>query len=257
VDFQQYIRPISKLGTNELPSQIEKLEAHASHLLDAFIGLRERYEMLDPMLFHEQVPKLRGSGTQARGYMILRHSLFLSCAQDIAKLSLDDDKRTPSIRNLMDTLADSNLRDELRETFANWHSPSIEVETDPKIIDALKQMEIREEAEQRSQFDDLYSQSMAAWTALSTSSFMDGFLTIRDKVSAHTEVQYVADRYQFIDIGSLGIKWVDMRRAIELMQSLVALLGLLIRNAGFAWNVLDEQLSRASNAFWLHPEVLP
>lgn len=238
-----------------MPTQIEKLEAHARHLLDAFIGLRERYEMLQPMLFNEQVPKQHGSGKQARGFLILRHSLFLSCAQDIAKLSLDDDKRTPSLLNLMSALNDTNLRNSFREKFAIWHSPSIETETDPEIVEALKRMDLREEGERRAQFDELFIQASNEWTALSANAFLHGFCTIRDKVSAHTEVQYVVDKYQFVDISSLGIKWSDMRKAIESMQSIVELLGILIRNAGFAWDMLDEQLSKASNAFWLQSDA--
>ncbi len=233
-----------------MPTQIEKLEAHASHLLDAFIGLRERYEMLDPMLFNEEVPKLYGSSKQARGFLILRHSLFLSCAQDIAKLSLDADKRTPSILNLMTDLNNLTLLNSLREKFVIWHTPLIEPETDPEIIEALKRMDLREESERRAQFDMLFIQAKNEWAALSTNPFMNGFSTIRNKVSAHTEVQYIVDKYQFVDISSLGIKWSDMRKAIGLMQSIVELLGLLIRNTGFAWDMLDEQLSKASNSFW-------
>ena len=238
-----------------MPSQVEKLQAHASHLLDAFLALRERYAMLDPMLFHEQVPLGRGSGRQARGVKTLRNSLFLSCVQDVAKLSMDDDKRTPSLRRLVSALDDQTLVAELREQFAGLSAPLIEMETDPEIIEALHRMGLREVAERRTQFDEILDRTRKDWVELSSSSFMSGFLTIRDKVTAHTEVQLVADKYQFVDIGALGTKWSDLRRAIGMMQSLVESLGLLIRNAGFAWEMLDEQLSRASHAFWLPPET--
>lgn len=236
-----------------MSSQIEKLEAHASHLLDAFIGLRERYAMLDPMLFHSEVPKQHGSGPQASGFEILRHSLFLSCAQDIAKLSMDSDKRTPSLRNLVTAIEENTLRVELREKFALWKIPSIDSETDPEIIAALRRIEDREQAERRVQFDGLYSEASSLWTKLSGSVAIQGFLTIRDKVSAHTEVRFIADKYQFVDIGALGINWGDLKNTIETMQRLVELLGLIVRNAGFAWDMLDEQLSKASTAFWSPP----
>jgi hypothetical protein len=238
-----------------MPSRIEKLQAHAGHLLDAFLGLRERYAMLEPMLFQDQVPKSRGSGKQARGFLTLRHSLFLSCVQDIAKLSTDDDKRTPSIKNLVSALDDANLVKTLRERFAAWHVPVVEAETDPEIVEALRRMELREETERRAQFDEILGRAQKAWIELSSSPFMGSFLTIRDKVAAHTEVQFVADKYQFVDISTLGVKWSDLRKAIELMQGLVESLGLLIRNAGFAWDMLDEQLSKASQYFWLPSET--
>lgn len=237
-----------------MPSQSEKLEAHASHLLDAFIQLRERYAMLEPMLFDPDVPQQRGSGAQARGFLTLRHSLFLSCAQDIAKLALDADKRTPSIKNLMTSLEDPHLCKVLREKYAMWEIPSVETETDPEIIAALERMELREQAERQAQFDEILSRAKRNWAALEVESYLFGFLAIRDKVSAHTEVRLVADKYQFVDIGTLGIKWSDMRRAIETMQSLVEDLGLVIRNAGFAWEMLDGQLAKASKAFWLAPK---
>ena len=237
-----------------MPSQSKKLEAHASHLLDAFIRLRERYAMLEPMLFDPEVPKQWGYGERMRGFLTLRHSLFLSCAQDIAKLSLDSDKRTPSIKNLMTSLEDFDLCKVLRENYAIWVIPSVETETDPEIIAALKRMELREQDERRAQFDEIFSRAKNNWAALEAEPYLTGFLTIRDKVSAHTEVHLVADKYQFVDIAALGIKWSDMRRAIETMQSLVEDLGVVIRNAGFAWDMLDEQLVKSSKAFWLVSE---
>ena len=59
-----------------MPTQIEKLQASANHLLDAFIELREKYALLEPMLISEMVQKERGSGRQARGFEILKYSLF-------------------------------------------------------------------------------------------------------------------------------------------------------------------------------------
>ncbi len=233
-----------------MPTQIEKLEAHASHLLDAFIQLRQRYAMLDPMLFDKLVIKSNGSGEKARGFSVLKHSLFLSCAQDIAKLMVDDDPRTPSLSNHIKALTDEALGQTLRERFAVWKIPLAEDETDPEIIEALRRMELREEAQRRAQFDELYCEATALWAALSTTGVIKSFKTIRDKVSAHTEVRLVADKYQFVDIGTLGIKWGDIKSTIDQMQRLVEIIGLLVRNAGFAWDSLDEQLTRASQGFW-------
>lgn len=233
-----------------MPSQIEKLEAHAGHLLDAFIGLREKYAMLEPMLFDPDTTRNRGARDQARGFQILRSSLFLSCVQDIAKLTLDADKRTPSIRNLVGALDESAVVAELEDRYAIWVIPSVEEESDPEIAAALKRMDERERVERREQFREHLAELRDLWTKLSTAPAMTGFLTVRDKVSAHTEVRFVADKYQLVDIGTLGIKWRDLRESIESMQRLVELIGLTVRNAGFAWDSLDHQLSKASKSFW-------
>ena len=84
---------------------------------------------------------------------------------------------------------------------------------------------------------------------------MEGFATVRDKVSAHTEIRCVADKYQLVDIGALGIKWGDLLLTIDAMQQMVELVGLIIRNAGFAWESLENQLSAAAGAFWSVPDA--
>jgi hypothetical protein len=233
-----------------MPSQSEKLEAHASHLLDAFLRLRERYAMLEPMLFDPVVPERYGSGVQARGFKTLRHSLFLSCAQDIAKLSLDSDKRTPSIKNLMESIEDTRLCMELKDKYAIWVIPDAEIETEPEILAVLKKIELQEEEARRVQFDDILAKVRCKWSKFEIEPYLFGFLTIRDKISAHTEVLLVHDEYQFVDIGGLNIKWSDISRAIESMQSIIEDLGLVIRNSGFAWDSLDRQLLEVSSAFW-------
>lgn len=231
-----------------MPTRIEKLQAHSSLLLDSFIQLQERYALLEPMLFNVSVVKNKGSGKPARGFLILRHSLFLSCSQDIAKLTLDSDERTPSLFKLMRDLSDKSVRDKLRELFAIWEIPIFE--DDLEIQEALHRIELREEAERREQFDTLFCEATTIWTKISTSSAMHGFKTIRDKISAHTEIRFVADKYQFVDIGKLGIQWGEIGSTIHDMQKLIELTGLLIRNSNFAWDMLKDQLSQASQDFW-------
>lgn len=148
-------------------------------------------------------------------------------------------------------LEDPAAHHELRERFSNWHVPLIEEETDPQIVAALRQLDLREAAENRNRFDQTYADAVEKYAELSASSAVNACRTVRDKVSAHTEVRFVADKYKLVDIADLGLKWGDLRTTIDRMQTLVANLGLLIRNAGFAWDMLDEQLQRASAGFWL------
>lgn len=234
-----------------MPSQIKKLEAHTGHLLDGFIRLRERYSILAPMLFSEEVIKLYGTAGRTRGFWTLRKSLFLSCAQDIAKLSLDRDKRAPSIRNIMIALDNKEICDALRNQFANWSLPSLEEEKDPEIIAAIQRIELREQGEKRVQFDEILTDAKKEWALLAANDYMTSFLTIRDKVTAHTEIRHVADKYEPIDLSDLGLTWNDLTLAINAMQSLIEKLGTLIRNAGFAWDSFDYQVNKASKAFWV------
>jgi hypothetical protein len=232
-----------------MPTQIEKLEAYAAHLLDGFIFLRQRYAMLAPMLFSEAVVAKHGAKEKHAGFNILKNSLFLSCSQDIAKLAMDDDERTPSIRNIIGPLSNDALRAELQQRYAKWALSPID-EKDIELVAAIKQLQLRDQAERVTHFGELYCELTKLWSALSTSKAMKSFQTIRDKLTAHTEIRYTADKYQPIDISNLGLKWSDMKVVMDQMQRSVELLGVLVRNAGFAWPMLDEQWASASKEFW-------
>jgi hypothetical protein len=235
-------------------SQIKKLEAHSRHLLNGFIVLRQRYAMLAPMLFESRVRKQWGSGVRALGFSTLKSSLFLSCAQDITKLALDRDNRTPSITNLISYLEDPSLCAALRTQYAAWVTPLAEPEADPEIIAIIEKMEAAERAARLIQFDEIMSRVRCNWKTLKGEPHLNSFRTIRDKVSAHTEMLLGVDGYQTVDISKLGIKWSDIELTIKRLELIVEDLGLLITNRSFAWDRLDELLAEGSKAFWLISE---
>lgn len=234
-----------------MPTQIERVEALSAHLLDGFLALRERYALLDPMLFNSSVASSRGSGRQARGFRALRKSLFLTCAQDIAKLVADTDSRAPSITNITTALRDSTLVASLKARYVAWVVPSIENETDSEIVEALRLLELDERAGRATEFDRHLRDLLALADELLSSPVIESFRTIRDKVTAHTEVRFVADKYRLFDLADLGLKWRDLQASIVSIQRAVELIGMVVRNTGFAWDMLDHQLSNAANEFWL------
>lgn len=228
-----------------------KLEAHASHFLTAFIQLRERYALLHPMLFTQHVPVQYGSGKRSRGFAILKNSLFLSCCQDIAKLSTDSFEKTPSIKKLLTALADDSLRAECRAEYCLDGSPPANPDHEPELVEALKSLADEEVMRRGDDFDTKYMHALNLWNALSTSPTLHGFRTIRDRVSAHTEVRFVNEEYQLVDIGVLGIKWGDLKTTIAQMQEIVELIGLLTRCTSFAWESLTQMLTKAGGDFWV------
>lgn len=233
-----------------MPSQLERLESHAGHLLDAFLVLRERYAMLRPMLFDARLKRVHASVRQRRGFKTLRLSLFLGCAQDIAKLTLDRDSGTPSVVNIVSDLSTTAIADQLRDRFAHWILPSIESESDPDVVEALQRIQSARQSERRSEFDTLLNELTDRSDVFLASPHVKAFHTVRDKISAHTEIRCVADKYQLYELGSLGLKWTDLDQSICEMQRLVELIGLVVRNAGFAWDRFDTQLTSAASAFW-------
>ncbi len=188
-----------------MPSDIEKLEAHAEHLLDGFITLRERYAILRPMLHDKDVVKNKGSKKQYRGFIIIRNVLFLSCCQAIANLCFDKDVRCPSISQTISKLENNTLRGKLKKKYSEWTVPSIG-EHEPEIIELLRLMEENERLEREVIFDEKYNELLALWTSFSTSKSLQSLEKIRNKVAAHTDISLIDGKYKLFDISSLDLK---------------------------------------------------
>lgn len=236
---------------SQVAARLVKLDAHASHLLDAFLVLRERYAMLHPMLFKEGVPERWGSGKRARGYFTLRHTLFLACCQDIAKIVMDDHDQTPSVKKLVVALENPLVRSELRKRYTVVQATIVDGEPDQGLIEVLRRMDEQEALQLGREFDRHYTDLVRAWDDLASSQAISGFVTIRDKASAHAELTMRDGVYSFFDVSTAGVTWGDLRTAIALVQHAVELLGAVIRGAGFAWEMLGKQLEKAANDFWI------
>lgn len=234
-----------------MSAQVLKTQAHAEHLLDGFLGLRERYAMLAPMLYNQEVIDSHGKGSKARGFSIIKNNLFLFCCQDIAKHCLDAYDKSPSIKTIVERLADQpDLVKRLEDQYSIWFSKPPRNEKDPSVLAAIAKSEKLEERERRAKFQELLRELNDRWLELSGSAALNAFKTIRDKAAAHIDVHLIDGKYQLIDIGTLGIKWKDLGETIKLIQRVVELIGLIVRSASFAWDSLDHQLEKASNGYW-------
>lgn len=233
-----------------LRSRLVKLEGHAAALLDVFINLKERYAMLDPMLFRADVAERFGKGRRKHGYLILRHSLFLSCCQDIAKVVMDDYDRTPSFKRLMVPLKEPYIAAELRHRYAAVQPAVIYPTPGQGLLDMMRLRDEQESHELGHQFDRHYADLCNTWDALASSSVIEGFVAIRNKASAHADLAFHDGAYSFFDISTAGITWADLRETIVVLQHGVELIGAVIRGAGFTWDRLDTQLDNAAREFW-------
>lgn len=226
-----------------------KLVAHTSHLLTSFLQLRERYALLNPMLFEERVPKQYGSFKQARGYSVLKNSLFLMCCQDIAKLIFDSSNKTPSLKRSVEGLTNPDMLAKCKARYVE-DRPIYDGDDEPdtELVEVYRAIHATERENRSKEFDSKYQQLLAAWNALSSSPVTKSFRVVRDKVTAHTELQG-AD-YTPIDIAALDITWGSLKSIISEMQTIIELLSNLIRDSGFAWGHFERMIEASSADYW-------
>jgi hypothetical protein len=230
-------------------ASVEKTIPHATYLLNDFLLLRERYEMLHPMLFDSRVTNQYGSTKQARGFIVLRRSLFLACCQDIAKLVRDDKSYTPSInRILTDISRNPEIHAELRQRNCDAELWGERQETAPTLVAIYRARESEQIIKYGAEFDGKYERAIKAWDKLKGCSVIDDCYKIRNKITAHTEV--LRTTYQPIDIATLGITYGDLKPTIDAIQELVEMIGGLVRGASFTWERFNRDMTTAAYDFW-------
>jgi hypothetical protein len=119
------------------------------------------------------------------------------------------------VRNTAAALRDDNLIAFLKARYSAWVVPAIEEESDPEIVEALRLMEIDERAGRTVEFDRHLRDLFDLASELEASPVVKSFQTIRDKITAHTDVGFEDAKYVLIDVADLGLQWRHLREMIE------------------------------------------
>ena len=91
---------------------------------------------------------------------------------------------------------------------------------------------------------------LSNWENFQKQPWLNGFKTVRDKLTAHLELKLVDKKYSLIDISELGLKWGDLKTSLDLLQPIVLDLNLIVRSASFAMDDFESSLQQSSTEFW-------
>lgn len=228
--------------------QLKKLEGHTDRLVDATIGLLETLAVLSPMICDPRIMRDYGTGARARGFEVLRHALFCGIALDVVNLTCDNDKRCPSVRNIISILSDHCVVGILRQRYTDYNHPR--PAGSPLSGKDVERINKKERDKRRKKFDRTLARANKAWDDFGVQSWLQGFKTLRDKHTAHLEVRLTADGYQFIDLAKLGLKLGDVGEAVERLASIAEDLNLVVRGAGFDMKRAASQIRADVAGFW-------
>ncbi|MGA2138071.1 MAG: hypothetical protein ABSH14_04335 [Verrucomicrobiia bacterium] len=217
-----------------MEQRVKRLVGHTDQLLGCFLGLKQKYAFLQPMIADEQVARRHGSGMKTEGFEVIRQSLFCDCVQDVVKLSLDKDKRTPSIANIMEEVSREEVRQSLREVLRA----------------AIKRWDADVQEQQSIIFDEKYKTLLSNWGNFQKQPWLNGFKAVRDKLTAHLELKIMDGKYSPIDVSKLGLKWGDLGKSLDLLQPIVLGLNLIVRKSSFGMDDLELSLKHSASAFW-------
>lgn len=185
-------------------------------MLGCFLGLKEKYAFVRPMIFDKDILDKYSEGKRSRGYISIRYALYYDAIQDLVKLAFDKTtKKTPSIINALNTLNHDALRNVLCENFAKREHP-VPSHDEKEVEEALIELEETAEAERREMFVSTYDSILERWDEVEQQHWVNGFKTVRDKLTAHLELRCIDGKYIITDVAELGLKWSDLGDAIKI-----------------------------------------
>ncbi len=204
-----------------MKDRVEKLKGHAEIMLNAYLGLREKFEVLKPIIFEESVARKHSAKRRARGFLVIRRSLFESCVLDVHSLAFDKDARTPSVIGFVNALQEQSVHALLRKS-----------------------------QKREAVFDRKYEKVLAEWESFKSQRWAPAFQQLRDQRISHLELKKVGTEYKRLDVASLGLKWGDLEAAVNLLESLVLDLMGVVRDEGYDLENIKEALENDARAFW-------
>lgn len=234
-------------GVLSMKQHIAKIEGRADHLLGGFLGLRMNFALLAPLLEDNAVTRRLAAGARREGFEALRYTLFSSCALDVVKLALDHGDTAPSIQNLMTALSDPAVVEALKTKYSRHPMPRKPGDEDKEEL--LKQIDEEHERELGDRFDAFLRETREEWVSFQSCSWCPGFKTLRDQHTAHLDLRLINEKYETLDIGSLGLKWGDVGDAVGRMAPLVWKLNVITR-ADFDMASAVEQFRESGEQFW-------
>jgi hypothetical protein len=219
---------------------IKKLIGHSNNLLTFYLGTVRKYAMLDPMIFSEDVCTSNGSDVAAEGFKILRSTLYYGVVQDIANIVFDNGKSNPSIINIHSMLESGKVVEYLRKNYVT------EYVDDEDLIEVYK-----ERAEARGkEFDGHMKELSELIESLKSNTEVRSTKSIRDKFTAHIDLQYINGTYEYPDISKYGLQWASLRKILSDIKPVIERIGFVVRDAGFDWESFEQQNLRISKGYW-------
>jgi hypothetical protein len=229
-----------------IADEIAKLKARVESLQGLLIRAYAKFLFFRPMMVNNQLNERISTEERGAGFSQLRNWLYWDFIQELVKLCNDPDNRTPSIRQLNKALVEPIILASLKEQYSQRTWPVMREED----LQIAQHFQKKEEEELRLEFDETYRRFQDNSTKLLSSDALNGYVTIRNKLIAHNELQKTADGYDFFDVRVLKLKYGQERRTLEMARDVVDDLDLLVRNSSFAWDSFLEQETTDVCKFW-------
>ena len=227
-------------------SEVQQVKKLAEVLVNLLYELEAKYALVEPMIFDKGLSaSYNGQGYAAKGYELLRISLYLDCIKDSSRLYHDGYKTSPSVKNVLDLLSNRLVHQTIRSEFSNWKKELSKKSGVSFYNDDAEVIELEKK------FDSIYKRVKTTFKNTEKSDLLAKVKRARNKVIAHAEVKKLKGEFHRATIEDVGIKWGDVDDFIKTNRYLIFDIALLVNNTSYADSQYRNIHQKSSKDFWL------
>ena len=224
---------------------MKKLKEHQDLLMTLLLSFKRSYFLLEPLLYSKVLDARISRTAKGEGYFLISRALFWYHIQEIWKIACDRGKKTPSLPSQIETIEVPIIKSKLKKQYSVWTSI-----TDNCIPEVFEEIEKKEEEDRRTEFENIYEETLSEWRKLKNSKDFKNIQILRDKNTAHNEVGPIRKTYEFVGISKANLKFGDEWKFLKRLQKIIVNLDLLIRQSSFMWEDFDDKIIKSSLSFW-------
>lgn len=230
-----------------MKDKFAKLSGHADELLNVLFAVKWQGYFLETMIDDESFLS-NIFGDSALAFSVLRQKLYFTFIHDIATVCFDESQgKSLGLVKIMNDISDVEMKMFLREKY----SSNCKIDPCGDCVEYISENNRIEEYlynERIRDFDEKYTWLTKEWCCF-VGKYRKKFRLIRDKVTAHKELEFNGGVYLPVDVKKHSIPWVEVKQCVQELQEIVDCVRALVCNSSFQWDSFDDPAKRSVASF--------
>lgn len=238
-------------------SLLSSLEAQGRALASKHLEISQTAAILRPLIEDESIHKSIDNTYAAHAHEHLIFTLLYSVIQSLCNLTLDRDRRSLSLRNVLDEINDDAVKPLIREKFSRpipikLIGNSLDQLSDQERTAYLERREREDRAKEAERFDELLNKVNERAQELFDGELAGKLNRARNKVISHYDKAPVGQEAPLVSISEMGLKWGDHERFLSESRSVIFDTVLLVTRGNYELEGFAEMHTKYAEDFWNH-----
>jgi len=220
-------------------------------MIGRLIVADQKLVMLNPLLFDKDLVGKWDGSYGAHGLNLLSMTLYFDLIRELTAISLDNDRRTPSIKNILRMLDAQDLLTHLKHEYCkprtlHW-SKDLDENSKNRLEEKHRKLDL---AENEEGFNEIFYSVKDGFKLLEASDLSERIHTSRDKIIAHYEMRRDVEAPRLYGPSDFGLKWGDVEEYFESIKPIVTNLVLMLANEVYPLDEYRIQHAEVAYDFW-------